>query len=231
MYKHFLSSGHWLVRFLWIDMIMFGYRFKYYFAWKFAEGALASSGIGRLTDREPRQYEAIQVIDIVGFELAENPRELTSSWNKTTNVWLRRYVYERMRRPWNLYYTFVISAFWHGFYPGYYLFFVTMSVVTSIHRKIRKQIRPLVTLHRTSALCWKIAAILLTRFTCSYFIVSFTALSFEASFKVYRSLHLIGHAILLVAVVVFYSGIFDKLVAKYHLGNADKASALNNKMD
>lgn len=45
------------------------------------------------------------------------------------------YIY-RMRRPWNLYYTFVISAFWHGFYPGYYLFFVTMSVVTSIHRKV-----------------------------------------------------------------------------------------------
>jgi len=52
VYKHFLSSGHWLVRFLWIDMIMFGYRFKYYFAWKFAEGALASSGIGKLEYKE-----------------------------------------------------------------------------------------------------------------------------------------------------------------------------------
>lgn len=213
-------------------MILFGYRFKYYLAWKFAEGALASSGVGRWSFQEPKHYEAIEVIDILGFELAENPRELTSSWNKTTNTWLRRYVYERMERPWNLYYTFVISAFWHGFYPGYYLFFVTMSVVTSIHRKVRKQIRPLVSLHRTSALCWRIAAILLTRFTCSYFIISFTALSFEASFKVYRSLHLIGHAVLLVAVVIFYSGIFDSILTTCQVGNVNKPQQdARNKME
>ncbi|EME32575.1 Membrane-bound O-acyltransferase domain-containing protein 2 [Galdieria sulphuraria] len=228
--ERFLSMGHWLVRFLWIDVILFGYRFKYYFAWKLAEGALASSGMGRLSEQEPRRFEAIQVIDILGFELAENPRELTSSWNKTTNVWLRRYVYERMVRPWNLYYAFVISAFWHGFYPGYYLFFVTMSVVTSIHRKIRKRLRPLVTPHHTVAVCWRIASILLTRFTCSYFIISFTALSFEASFKVYRSLHLTGHAILLIAMIIFYTGTFDRLVAKYHFGIADSYGA-SNKID
>jgi len=57
VYKHFLSSGHWLVRFLWIDMIMFGYRFKYYFAWKFAEGALASSGIGKLEYEEREKHK------------------------------------------------------------------------------------------------------------------------------------------------------------------------------
>lgn len=50
---------------------------------------------GRWSFQEPKHYEAIEVIDILGFELAENPRELTSSWNKTTNTWLRRYVYER----------------------------------------------------------------------------------------------------------------------------------------
>ncbi|GJQ09258.1 hypothetical protein GpartN1_g1049.t1 [Galdieria partita] len=228
--EKFLSMGHWLVRFLWIDVILFGYRFKYYFAWKFAEGALASSGMGRLSEQEPRRYEAIQVIDILGFELAENPRELTSSWNKTTNTWLRRYVYQRMVRPWNLYYTFVISAFWHGFYPGYYLFFVTMSVVTSIHRKIRRRIRPLVTFHPMSAFCWRMGAILLTRFTCSYFIISFTTLSFEASFKVYRSLHLTGHVVLLIAMIIFYSGTFDRFIDKYHLGNVDK-SDVSSKTD
>eukprot|EP00871_Galdieria_phlegrea_P001806 jgi/Galph1/2626/GphlegSOOS_G1317.1 len=214
--QRFLSEGHWFIRFLWIDLILFFYRFKYYFAWKFAEAAIAMSGVGQsvVDEKHPQTYYVpIQVIDIVGFELAENSRELTSRWNKTTNAWLRRYVYERTDRRWNLYYTFVISAFWHGFYPGYYLFFISMSLVTAIHRKIRRQLRPMVTKAPWMAFVWRFCSILLTRFTCSYFIVAFTALSFEASFKIHKSLHLIGHEVLLFAVIFFYSGLFDKLMA------------------
>lgn len=38
--------------------------------------------------------------------------------------------------PFNLYYAYLVSAIWHGFYPGYYLFFMTAAFCTAVHRKV-----------------------------------------------------------------------------------------------
>ena len=45
------------------------------------------------------------------------------NWNIQTQVWLRRIAYDRLSTGKTLG-VFVLSAFWHGFYPGYYMTFV-----------------------------------------------------------------------------------------------------------
>ena len=57
--------------------------------------------------------------------------------------WLRRYVYDRVPLPiLRLPTTFLISAFWHGFYPGYYLSFLSSVALTESARAIRRVFRP-----------------------------------------------------------------------------------------
>jgi lysophospholipid acyltransferase 1/2 len=46
------------------------------------------------------------------------------NWNIQTQVWLRRICYDRLP-TFKTMGVFVLSAFWHGFYPGYYFSFVT----------------------------------------------------------------------------------------------------------
>lgn len=50
-------------------------------------------------------------------------------WNMTIQYWMKKYVYMRIvgkeKNPavWKFFLVFMISAFWHGFYPCYYIFF------------------------------------------------------------------------------------------------------------
>ena len=50
-------------------------------------------------------------------------------WNYQVHLWLKFYVMQRLVKPgqrpgaFASILTFMISAFWHGFYPWYYLLF------------------------------------------------------------------------------------------------------------
>ena len=76
-------------------------------------------------DGNPKGWNGVSNMDILGFELAPNIRDLSRSWNKGTQVWLERYVYSRWGN--SLLATYSCSAIWHGFYPGYYIFFLTCT--------------------------------------------------------------------------------------------------------
>ncbi|CCI43023.1 unnamed protein product [Albugo candida] len=118
-------------------------KFKYYGAWKVAEGAavLANFGFeGFHEDGSPRGWDGINNMDIIGFELSPSIRQALRAWNKGTQNWLERYVYSRTNN--SLIATYFVSAFWHGFYPGYYLFFLSLPLATTVNRLAYKRIRP-----------------------------------------------------------------------------------------
>jgi len=113
--EKFLTSRNVLLRWWIIFVSVFGYRIRYYFGWYIAEGAIILSGLGyngeeeyeirsngsTKTARRPR-WDRVEAMDIVTFELTQCVRDSANSWNKTTNLWLKRYVYERYvvsRRP------------------------------------------------------------------------------------------------------------------------------------
>lgn len=65
---------------------------------------------------------------------------VTEAWNHNAHMWLKRYVYFRMNRKINrelaLYLTYMISAFWHGFYPMYFFAFFLYSIFTEASKEI-----------------------------------------------------------------------------------------------
>jgi len=59
------------------------------------------------------------------------------SWNILTTHWLRHCVYERVHPSIGTWVVFLVSAFWHGFYPGYYIAFLTAALFTTAARLVR----------------------------------------------------------------------------------------------
>ena len=70
------------------------------------------------------------------FQLSSNLKVLLDNWNITTTHWLRHVVYERVPVA-KTAMVFVVSAFWHGFYPGYYITFLTGALFTYASRLVR----------------------------------------------------------------------------------------------
>eukprot|EP01121_Diplochlamys_sp_Union-15-3_P020647 TRINITY_DN8099_c0_g1_i3.p1 TRINITY_DN8099_c0_g1~~TRINITY_DN8099_c0_g1_i3.p1 ORF type:complete len:385 (+),score=31.10 TRINITY_DN8099_c0_g1_i3:55-1209(+) len=105
-------------------------RATYYFAWILAEGGNVMVGIGFSGYKEVNgvyvpTWERACNVHALGFEFAQNVKEVTGSWNLYTENWLRHHIYFRVKKSdWKAYdvlATYFTSAFWHGFYPGYYL--------------------------------------------------------------------------------------------------------------
>jgi len=110
-------------------------RFNYYFVWKISEGACILAGFGY--NEKTKEWDGVENVEILGYELAPTTSFLTKAWNKRTQKWLEKYTYKRcsnqsIREP----FTYFISAFWHGLYPGYYFFFLTIAVYTALFEKI-----------------------------------------------------------------------------------------------
>ena len=55
-------------------------------------------------------------------------RDKIANWNIAVQKWLRRSIYERVKSN-GQFITFMVSAFWHGFYGGYYISFFLWFVM------------------------------------------------------------------------------------------------------
>jgi lysophospholipid acyltransferase len=67
-------------------------------------------------------------------ELGYYVKKMVYSWNITIQYWMKKYVYMRLVAKgedapiWKFLFVFLISAFWHGFYPSYYFFFSYVGI-------------------------------------------------------------------------------------------------------
>lgn len=213
--KSFFTSGTFLSRCASIWVALLGVRFKYYFGWKIAEGSACMSGLGYngidKTTGKPR-WDRLENIDVLAYETSPSLRSSSQSWNKTTNLWLRRYVYDRAPPSINLYFTYLVSAFWHGFYPGYYMFFLSVAAATVVHRQVRRTIRPWFLLSDgktpgTYKAFYDVLSVIATNITLNYFIMSFVMLAFDLSLGAFRGFSFYGHWVLLLSLLVFKSGL------------------------
>ena len=80
-----------------------------------------------------QQYE----ICICFLQFGNSMKSVFDHWNIGTSQWLRYVVYERLRSTLGV---FMLSAFWHGFYPGYYLTFFSGALSVSVGRIVSQQI-------------------------------------------------------------------------------------------
>lgn len=213
--KEFFQTGSWMYRYvvIWIGLV--GVRFKYYFGWKIAEGAGCMGGLGyNGVDKTTGQHrwDRLENIDVLAYETSQSLRTSSQNWNKTTNKWLRRYVYDRAPASVNLYLTYLISAFWHGFYPGYYMFFLSVAAATMVHRQIRRKIRPRFLLDDGKTAgpykgVYDAMSIIATSVTLNYFIMSFVLLASDRSLAAFKGFNYFGHIGLGISFAVFNSSL------------------------
>ncbi|KAI9266628.1 MBOAT, membrane-bound O-acyltransferase family-domain-containing protein [Phascolomyces articulosus] len=138
-------------RFIAFELSGFVTRSKFYCVWMLAEGSCILSGFGYNGIREGKhRWDRLTNIDWYAIETAQSMRYLSNRWNRSSNTWIRHYVYFRLATPeskntiFALVASYTTSSIFHGFYSGYYLFFVGFSIFQILDRRMRKILRPLV---------------------------------------------------------------------------------------
>lgn len=140
LFKHLCNLGllidpDMLSRPLWQRIIYFyisgnAGRMYFYIAWTLTDVVYNASGFGfngyDEKSGEPK-WDLINNINIWQLEKSTSMKGITDNWNIQTSKWLRAVAYERLPRGKTLG-VFVLSAFWHGFYPGYYITFVQCNL-------------------------------------------------------------------------------------------------------
>jgi hypothetical protein len=191
----------WHLRAGWCWMAMFCSRFKYYFAWKIAEGAniLAGFGFGGVDDKTGApDWSGGENIDIVGFETGTSISGVSRAWNLKTQSWLERYLYARSGG--SLVCTYVVSAFWHGVYPGYYLFFLGFATATAAQRKLKAFLEPYA--KTLPAPLWTGLCMATTSLVANYLACAFQLLDLDRTIALWRSFYFLPHVGLLIALFV-----------------------------
>ena len=221
------KSEPFLYRVLYLTVLGFTYRLKYYGAWSISEGACILSGLGFNGKTKDGRYKwnRVQNVDPYAFETGQNTHVLLEAWNMNTNKWLKNYVYLRVtpkgRKPGFLstMATFLTSAMWHGTQPGYYLTFATGAFYQSLGKLFRRKIRPIFMLSDgitpgpyqpySDIITW-----LVTHIGFGYLVQPFVLLEFGASLKLWSSVYFYGH--IFIAIVIFvFQGPYKKRVLSY----------------
>jgi lysophospholipid acyltransferase len=123
-------------------------RYKYYSIWKLTQASAVSCGLGYNGTVKTESGGAIHKFDkiegcvIRKVEWDVSPKIRIQYWNRTVHLWLKYFVFMRMininhkafknNKTAATLVTFMVSAFWHGFYPVYYLFFFQFFLLERI---------------------------------------------------------------------------------------------------
>lgn len=203
-------------------------RFKYYAAWTISEGSCILCGLGyNGYDKKTGEikWDRVKNIDIKGVETAQSTRDCLESWNMNTNKWLKYYVYLRVAKKGqkpgfrSTLFTFLTSAFWHGFSAGYYLTFATGALYQACGKFYRRNFRPIF-LQKDGVTPTKKKWIYnclgdyVIKLSFGYMIQPFLALKFIDSLKAWASVYFYGHIIVLTSFFLF-RGPYSKKVTNF----------------
>ncbi|XP_065897964.1 lysophospholipid acyltransferase 2-like isoform X2 [Dysidea avara] len=121
-------------------LVTFGIRARYYFIWLMMDSACNAAGLGfnGYNELGYARWDLVTGVDIFAFEFGTSLRTMINGWNIMTTHWLRRVCYERVKFINPTMASFILSAWWHGFYPAYYCMFVTLSLNLMAARKARR---------------------------------------------------------------------------------------------
>ncbi|KAG2374190.1 hypothetical protein C9374_011027 [Naegleria lovaniensis] len=200
------SSMPLLNKIIFILLMVEFFKFRYFMVWHICQGSGWLAGFGY--DPKKKDWSAVTQIDFWAFELATSPYLLSIHWNIGVHKWVKKYVYLRNKKKGSrpgtkeVFQTFLVIAFWHGFYPGYYIFFVLAGVGVEFGRIFRlmfrkrfipddytfdvyKPIQSLKKINVTIAL-YNIAAYLATHAGTNYIAASFVLLSIDHSVFIWK---------------------------------------------
>lgn len=158
-------------------------RFFYYTPFCMTTGSMIASGLGyNGMEKGEHKWDKIVGVYIWEVESASSPMEMFKYWNHQVHLWLKFYIMARLvtpgKRPgmFENMATFIVSAFWHGFYPFYYVMFFFAAVLSEVAKDIFKA-RSLFTFIPVAARPW--VANFLSMLCMNYFGILQVALTFE----------------------------------------------------
>lgn len=193
------SNTHSILhKFVFMHLSLLSWRIKYYVAWSLAEGALVIIGLGFIRKDNKIKWDRYQNVNFFAIESSCDFRTIIAEWNVSTNRWLHTYIYQRLGKSFkaNLS-TYLVSAFWHGFYPGYYITFLSGALYTALTRLLYKSVKwPLSHKYRQPLLY--IPNYLLV----DYFAAPFALQTFSDSWKFCRAWHFYGHIVLALSFIL-----------------------------
>jgi len=183
-------------------------RTRYYFAYYLSESVnnLAGLGFNGWDGNGNAKWDIISNVDITKVELSLSLRETVEAWNKTSTIWLRRTIYDRLPPPYNLPATYAVSAIWHGFYPGYYFTFGSAALFIAASRKVRRNVRSLFQSSLHSARFYDGLTFLTTRLVTPYCFGPFIILSARKSWQFYNSMYFSFHIGALLLIIFMPQG-------------------------
>lgn len=190
-------------------------RARYYIAWVLGDAVNNASGLGfnGYDDDGNAKWDLVTNIHIWNLETSTSMKKIFDSWNIQTQIWLRRIAYDRLSTGKTLG-VFVLSAFWHGFYPGYYMTFVLAAFSVYAGRGIRRKIRPFFIKRRFTEIIYAIITWLGTLWCINYTCVSFILLDFGLSVQLYNSWYWFVHIFCLIVVLILPGGSTKKKTPK-----------------
>jgi len=116
-------------------------RIKYTVAWKIAYIQIILANL-RSSENDYQQYLEPVESKVVYFSISS--KMIIERWNMSIQRWLKNCFYLPAIEIYNLtphrasQLTFVISAFWHGFYPAYYASFLSWNFLTETEKMVYK---------------------------------------------------------------------------------------------
>jgi lysophospholipid acyltransferase len=108
-------------------------RTKYYIIWHFSEIPAIICNV-RGSDSGYKSY--IKAISSRSVEFSNSPKLRIEKWNMSIAKWLKECFYMPMIENFKVdknassMITFILSAFWHGFYPTYYISFFALNILS-----------------------------------------------------------------------------------------------------
>jgi len=165
-------------------------RFFYYGPFSITTGAIIASGLGYNGKKNNKDtWDKIVQIYVFDIEKGKSPNECLRFWNHQVHLWLKYYIGGRITdkdaRPTfgqNMV-VFLVSAFWHGFYPFYYVTFVLLFVETEVFKDLFKARKYLFYKMVPNPLVRHIIANQATLICLDYLGTTFNALTFENGLK------------------------------------------------
>lgn len=141
LYEDSFREHSLLYRIVIIYITYLGVRFRYYGLWKMGEGICICDGFGeRKLEDNKSDWKGISNVNLLDFETSRSFSMATRLWNMRTQKWLQMCIYERSN--FNQLYVYMVSAFWHGFYPAYYIGFLYGSILHVLNRQCTSKLWP-----------------------------------------------------------------------------------------
>lgn len=134
------------------------------------------------------------------YELATSTSQIIASFNMNTNLWVKIYIFKRLRflnnKSLSQAASLAFLAIWHGFHLNYFLTFLMEFLDVEAEAVLNKYLRPLLKTHLNDSnlvLVWKLVAWLTCTSTVNYAIIGFDLLLFKKAWIAYKNVWFIGH--------------------------------------